>query len=178
MNVNDQDFEPIGTDINIFGNLITVIVVLAIIIGLIILLVRFLGKRNQYLSQSRSIRILGAIGLGPNKTLQVIEIGESVYLVGVGENISLVDKIRDPEELAVLRQAFKEEVTELPDLSSFVNKVMQRFRKQPPVEQELDESSFKEVFQTQIQKMSDRKRQMEQLLEDKEEQSTDRLRNS
>ena len=99
---NSQDSSPFSGDVNLWGNLFTVIVVLGLIIALIILLVRFLGKRNRYLSQSHAIRTLGAIGLGPNKSLQVIELGGSIYLVGVGEDISLVDKISNPDEVASL----------------------------------------------------------------------------
>lgn len=178
MNSNQPDFQPIGSDINIWGNLLTVIVVLAIIIVLIVLLIRFLGNRNRYLSQNRSIRTLGAVGLGPNKSLQVIEIGGNVYLVGVGEDISLVDKISDPEEVALLLQAFSEERTEFSGLASAIGGLVSRFRKNPPEEEELDETAFHEVFQSQLRKMPSRKQQVEELLQDKEEQSTDRLRNS
>ncbi|WP_019638067.1 flagellar biosynthetic protein FliO [Paenibacillus fonticola] len=178
MTSNQPDYPPIGSDMNLWGNLVTVISVLAIIIVLIVLLIRFLGKRSRYLSQSRSIRTLAAIGLGPNKSLQVIEIGESVYVVGVGEDISLVDKINDPEEVAILRRAFEEQGEEFPALASVVGKLAARFRKSPPKEEELDETTFHEMFQSQLSKMPSRKRQMEELLQDQEGQSTDRLRDS
>lgn len=178
MSSNQPDYQQIGSDINIWSNLITVIVVLVIIIILIVLLIRFLGKRNRYLSQSRSIRTLGAVGLGPNKSLQVIEVGGNVYLVGVGEDISLVDKISDPEQVALLHQSFAEEGAEFPSLASVIGNFVSRFRKSSPEEEELDEAKFHEVFQSQLRKMPTRKQQVEELLQDKEEQSTDRLRNS
>ncbi|MEC2346038.1 flagellar biosynthetic protein FliO [Paenibacillus barengoltzii] len=176
---NSQESPPFSGDINLWGNLFTVIVVLGLIIALIILLVRFLGKRNRYLSQSHAIRTLGAIGLGPNKSLQVIELGGSVYLVGVGEDISLVDKISNPDEVASLVQAFEHEGMELAGLSSTLSGLISRFRKEPPrEEEELDGVAFHEVFQSQLRKMPDRKRQMEELLQDSEEHSTDRSRES
>lgn len=177
---NPQESPPFNAgDVNLWGNLFTVIVVLGLILALIVLLIRFLGKRNRYLSQSRAIRTLGAIGLGPNKSLQVIELGGSVYLVGVGEDISLVDKISGPDEVALLVQAFEEEGSEFAGLSSTLSGLISRFRKEPPrEEEELDEVAFHEVFQTQLRKMPDRKRQMEELLQDPEEQSTDRSRDS
>lgn len=165
----NEESPPIG-DFNIWGNLVTVIVVLAIIVVLIILLIRFLGKRSRFMSQSRSIQTMGAIGLGPNKSLQVIQVGDSVYLVGVGENITLVDKISEPSEVAVIHQAFQEEIAEYPALTSVVSGLISRFRNKPQVEvEELESTSFHEVFQSQLQKMPNRKRQMEQLLKDEEE---------
>lgn len=166
-------------DVDLWGNLITVIIVLAVIIVLIVVLIRFLGNKNRFLSQNRSIRTMGAIGLGPNKSLQVIEIGGSIYLVGVGENISLVDKISDPEEVDILLQSFETEGTEFAGFASVVTGLVSRFRKEPLRETEdLEETSFHEVFHAKLQKMPNRKRQMEQLLKDQEEQSTDRLRDS
>ncbi|MNO11992.1 Flagellar biosynthesis protein, FliO [compost metagenome] len=174
---SEQQFN--GEDINLWGNLITVIVVLAIILVLIVLLVRFLGKRNRFLNQDNAIHVLGAVGLGPNKSLQVIEIGSSVYLVGVGENISLVDKVSDPDEVILLHQAFEEEGTKYTGVSTMLSGFVSRFRKEPPsVEEELEGTSFHEVFYSQLNKRPNRKRQMEELLKDQEDQSTDRLRDS
>jgi flagellar protein FliO/FliZ len=109
----------------------------------------------------------------------VIELGGSIYLVGVGEDISLVDKISNPDEVASLVQAFEHEGMELTGLSSTLSGLISRFRKEPPrEEEELDGVAFHEVFQSQLRKMPDRKRQMEELLQDSEEQSTDRSRES
>lgn len=168
--LSNNQTPPSYDDFNLWGSLVTVIVVLAIIIILIILLIRFLGKRSRFMSQSRSIQTMGAIGLGPNKSLQVIQVGDSVYLVGVGEDITLVDKISDPSEVAVIHQAFQEEIAEYPALTSVVSGFISRFRKNPQVEaEELESTSFHEVFQSQLQKMPSRKRQMEELLKDEEE---------
>lgn len=176
MNSNGQP--PYNGDVNLWGNLFTVIVVLGLIIVLIVVLIRFLGKRNRNMFQSRSIRTLGAIGLGPNKSLQVIEIGGSIYLVGVGESISLVDKISEPAEVSILLQAFEEQGTEFAGFASVMSGFMSRFKKESPQEEELEGTAFHEVFQSQLQKMPNRKRKMEELLQDSEEQFTDRSRDS
>lgn len=158
---------------NFYSSLITVIVVLAIIIVLIVLLIRFLGRRNRFFSKTRSIRTVGAVGLGPNKSLQVIEIGSSVYLVGVGEDISLLDKISDPDEVAVLLGSFEEEAQEFGSLSTALSGLVSRFRKEPPPEgEDLEETPFHEVFESKLRKLPNRKQQMEELLQD--EQTKDR----
>ncbi|MNM84657.1 Flagellar biosynthesis protein, FliO [compost metagenome] len=176
LSLSEQPFN--SEDVNLWGNLITVIVVLAIIIVLIVLMVRFLGKRNRFLNQDSTIRILGAVGLGPNKSLQVIEIGSSVYFVGVGEDISLLDKVSDPDEVELLHQTFEEEGTKFTGVASMLSGLVSRFRKEPPKEEELEGTSFHEVFYSQLSKRPNRKRQMEELLKDQEDQSTDRLRDS
>lgn len=160
-------------------DMLTVIVVLAIIIVLIIVLVRFLGRKNRLSSTNRSIQTMGAVGLGPNKSLQVLQIGGTMYLVGVGENITLVDKIHDPAEIALLKQAFEEADPEFPALSSALSNLMTRFKKKESfIQEELEGSSFHEVFQTQIQKRPNRKQQIQELLEESEQETTDRSRDS
>lgn len=161
-------------------DMVTVIVVLAIIIVLIIVLVRFLGRKNRLSSTNRSIQTMGAVGLGPNKSLQVIQIGETIYLVGVGENISLVDKITDPAEVIVLQQTFEDADSEFPAITSALSNLVSRFKKKESLiqEEELESSSFHEVFQTQIQKKPNRKQQIQELLEESEQETTDRSRDS
>ena len=159
-------------------NLIYVIFVLAIIIGLIVLLIKFLGKRNKILNSHRSVRTLAAVGLGMNKSLQIIEVGGSVYLVGVGEDITLVDKISDPEQVDQILAALEDEATEQRNpLSLFVQNMTGRFRKEEApieMEMELEESpSFHEVFDEKVRRMSNRKDKMEQLM--REDNTKDRL---
>lgn len=180
MFLSQQD-EPLysSDDFNIWGNLISVIFALALIIVLVVLVIKLLGKRNRMLTQGGAIRTLGAVGLGPNKSLQVVEIGDRIYLVGVGENVTLLDKITDAEELMNVQQAFENTASEFAGLSTMFGNLVSRFRKEPASEsEELDETAFHEVFHSQLQKMPNRKSQMEALLKDEGQQSTDRLRDS
>lgn len=175
-NEQNQDM----TQFNPIKDMLTVIVVLAIIIFLIIVLVRFLGRKNRLSSTNRSIQTMGAVGLGPNKSLQVIQIGATMYLVGVGENITLVDKITDPAEILLLKQAFEDAGPEFPAITSALSNFMTRLKKKESIiqEEELEGSSFHEVFQTQIQKRPNRKQQIQELLEDSEQETKDRSRDS
>ncbi|BFH63855.1 flagellar biosynthetic protein FliO [Paenibacillus azoreducens] len=159
-------------------SLIYVIVVLAVIVALIILLIRFLGKKNKVWFTSRAVRTLGTIGLGPNKSLHVIEIGSSLYLVGAGEDIRLVDKITDPEEVKLIKEAFEQETSgKSGAMPPLFEKLASRFRKSGTLSSEIeleDTSSFHEVFDEKLRKMSTRKEKMEELL--REDNTTDRLR--
>ncbi|GGA39631.1 flagellar biosynthetic protein FliO [Paenibacillus physcomitrellae] len=162
---------------NPIGNVFTVIAVLAVIIVLIVLLIRFLGNRNVAMSKSRSIRTLGAVGLGPNKSVQVLEIGGRIYVVGVGEDVTVLDKILDPAEAALLVQSFEEASPDFANWTSAVSSFAARFRKEePPVEEEIDEAAFHEVFESKLRKLPNRKQQVKDILQ--EDQSTDRLRDS
>jgi flagellar protein FliO/FliZ len=81
------------------GSLVAVILTLALIIVLIILLIRFLASRNQFWSRAGAIRHLGGIGVGQHKSVQLVQVGEKLYVIGVGNDIRLLDTIDDEAEI-------------------------------------------------------------------------------
>lgn len=148
-------------------NLLNVIFVLAVIIILIVLLIRFLGRRNQSWTSVRTIRTLGAMGLGPNKSMQVIEIGSSLYLIGVGDTISLLDKITDPVEVALITSSFEDSSSSQKNfLMPLITKIKNKLRGDvQPEEIDLSEtSSFYEVLQSKLRSAPERKEKIEELL--------------
>lgn len=74
------------------GSVVWVLVSLALVIGLITLLIRWLSKRSQLMGGARALEQLGGLTLGPNKSIQVIEAAGRIYVVGVGENVTLLDR--------------------------------------------------------------------------------------
>ncbi|WP_246552765.1 flagellar biosynthetic protein FliO [Paenibacillus tritici] len=146
-----------------------VVFFLAVIIILIVLLIRFLGRRNQTLMSGRSIRTLGALGLGPNKSIQIIELGGSLYLIGVGDNISMMDKITDPAEVALIISAFEDQNAGTGNIiTPLIAKIKSKLRGEIPSQEiELSEtSSFYETLQSKLALAPERKEKLEELLRD------------
>ncbi len=93
---------PVGQNIgsgDFLASIIKVILALIVIIGLFIILIKFLSQKNSKWFNQRSIKLLGGVQLGQNKSLQIIELGSSLYLIGVGDDVRMVDKIEDQEEV-------------------------------------------------------------------------------
>ena len=155
----------LGQD-NTLLNLLNVILVLAVIIVLIVLLIRFLGRRNQSWSSVRTIRTLGAMGLGPNKSMQVVEVGNSLYLIGVGENISILDKITDPVEVALIISTFEDSSASQNNLlMPLIAKLKNKLRGEVPSEEiDLSDNSFYDVLQSKLRSAPERKEKIEELL--------------
>ncbi|MGG1250304.1 flagellar biosynthetic protein FliO [Brevibacillus agri] len=86
---------------SMIGYLVQVIFSLGFIAVLIFFLLRFLGRRQVGQSQG-PIKIISAAALGNGKTLQVVMIGESLYIVGVGENVQLLRRIEPGEEVDLI----------------------------------------------------------------------------
>ena len=157
------------------GSLITVIIVLALIVGLIVLLIRFLAHKNNSWHQARSIRHLGGIGVGQNKSVQLVKIGNSVYVVGVGEDVRLLEKIEDQQEIEAILQSLNVQ----PALSgigilSAIQKGMDSFRKTTASKEDRvspEAESFQELFHSKMQQVGGRRARLKELLD--EDDTTD-----
>lgn len=160
------------------GSIITVFVVLILIIGLIVILIRFLAHKNNSWFSSRSIRHMGGVGLGQNKSVQIVKVGNSLYVVGVGENVSLIDKIVEQDEIdAIFQAANPDSSLSGKGILSYVSKSL-NFRKEKslPVEDydPTAASSFQEIFHTKMQQVTERRQQLKDIIEDTNKSDEDR----
>lgn len=69
-----------------------------LVVSLLILLLRFLSKRNSMLQSSGPVIHMGGQPLGNNRSLQILHIGQTIYIVGVGETVTLIRTISQGEE--------------------------------------------------------------------------------
>lgn len=150
-----------------------VLFVLAIIIGLIILLLRFLGKRSRGWGANRSFRSLGGFSLGSNKSLQIVEWNGRIYVLGVGEDVTLVESITDPEVVALL--IMDHEMSQQ-SLSPVVPEWLRKFgRSNKGADPDMSNAdvnanvhpSFQETLEKRLQQLAERRQRAEQLLDDK-----------
>ncbi|WP_274651535.1 flagellar biosynthetic protein FliO [Paenibacillus humicola] len=161
------------------GYLIWVVVALMLVLGLIVLLLKFLSSRNRGWSVSRSLRLLGGVPLGPNKSMQVVELAGRVYVVGVGDSIALLDKIDDAEEAGTIIRLMDQQLGRTWNPQSMAA-FLGRFRKrQADAGAERDgerwpeAASFQELLSSKLKSRADRKAKLEELLN--EQNQNDRL---
>jgi flagellar protein FliO/FliZ len=164
---------PEGMDA--LGSAVLVIVALIIVIVLIVLTLRFLSSRTRTWGQNRSLRSLGGIALGQNKSLQVVDVGGKVYLIGVGENVTLIDRIDDAEEagrlIAVLDHSAQQPIN-FPPLGEWLHR-LRGGRKAPEQEESWNVSDFEAMLRSNLERQAGRKQQLESLMNDSK--SKDRL---
>lgn len=78
-------------------NLVKMVLALLLVLGLIYGLLKFLNKRSKKFQQVKGLENIGGVSVGPNKSVQLVRIGSKVFLVGVGENVELLEEITDDE---------------------------------------------------------------------------------
>ncbi|PZD93335.1 hypothetical protein DNH61_22095 [Paenibacillus sambharensis] len=168
-------------DTNVAGSLVWVIIALLLVIGLIVLFIKFLSGRSRAMGINRSLRTLGGVGLGQNKSMQVVDIGGLLYVVGVGENVTLLDKIDDPGQAEAIISMLEGQQSEGWNASGFVA-VLNRLRGRSGEEEPqgkgttMDAESFRTILQDKLKRQSEHKQQVETLLNDANH--TDRSRDA
>lgn len=61
------------------------------------------------MARKSAFKHLGGVPLGQNKSLQIVEIGNKVYLLGVGQEVQLIHILETEEELNSIKQSIQVE---------------------------------------------------------------------
>jgi len=107
---------------SIIWNFIKMIFALAVVLALIYLLLTFIKKRNQLYEWSNIIQNLGGVSVGQNKSIQIVRIGEQIFVLGVGENVHLLQEITDEELMEQLLVKNEQKTERLSFLQNFLQK--------------------------------------------------------
>lgn len=146
-------------------NYIQVILALLFVVGLLYAMLKFINRKSRLYDKNRMMKNLGGLSLGQQKSVQLIVVGETYYLIGVGEDIRLLKEITDEGEIATLL-AYYEDVDEIPFQGPF-EKLLLKFspqKKNKPKQTDNEETDFSQLFNhrlTEIKK--DRKKQLNRL---------------
>src|SRR5699024_4211871 len=79
-------------------NMLKIVFALALVLILIYVLLLFLKKKNKLSSNSQTLETLGGISVGQQKSIQVVRIGNKVYAVGVVNDVTYKEIIKQFEE--------------------------------------------------------------------------------
>jgi flagellar protein FliO/FliZ len=79
--------------------IIKTFVALILVLALIYLLIKLLSKRNKLFQQVKALENLGGISVGQNKSIQIVRVGTQVFLVGVGDNVEMLQEVTDEHVL-------------------------------------------------------------------------------
>jgi flagellar protein FliO/FliZ len=92
---------------SIFPLFIKFIFSFALVIALLFWVMRYLSKRNNVLQTSGPVLPLGGKMLGNNRSVQVILVGQTIYILGVGEDVNLIRAIPQGEEYQHLLESYE-----------------------------------------------------------------------
>jgi flagellar protein FliO/FliZ len=152
-------------------DLLRVLFVLGVIVVLIVLVLRFIAKRNRNWGMNRTLRSLGGFSLGTNKSMQIVEWNDRIYVLGIGENVTLLESITEPDIVAALL-AEHDTVSEpagpaIPEWLRKWNRKRNANVSGPDISPSETRPSFEETLEQRLRQMAERRQRVEQLLDDK-----------
>lgn len=99
---------------SLFPMFIKFIFSFAFVIVLLIVLLRFLSKRTRMFKTNGPILPLGGYALGNNRSVQMMLIGQTIYVLGVGDSVTLLCSITQGEEYQHLLNGYEEQAEGFP----------------------------------------------------------------
>ncbi|WP_158589590.1 MULTISPECIES: flagellar biosynthetic protein FliO [Clostridia] len=144
---------------------VKVIIVLFLILGLIYLVLLFLKRKNALFSQANALENLGGISVGQNKSLQIIRLGNKYYLIGVGDNVELLQEINDASLIEDLQKTSSG--GEMPVVPKFIQKLTPGSKSN--VRDAEKKADFKQQFMNELDKLKQNRSQLIQQYKQKED---------
>jgi len=90
-----QENEPETNTGSFTLDFIKMILALILIVFLIYALLKFLSKRGKTYQNQNMMQNLGGLSVGQNKSVQLVRIGDKLFMLGVGDNVELLEEITD-----------------------------------------------------------------------------------
>ncbi|WP_181186210.1 flagellar biosynthetic protein FliO [Alkalicoccus urumqiensis] len=84
---------------NLFLLTVQLFLGLGVVLFLIYAVLKFINKRSRSFSKHQTIQSVGGVGVGQNRSVQLVKVGDKLLVVGVGDTVSLLKEIDDPEEV-------------------------------------------------------------------------------
>lgn len=134
---------------------IKMILALIFVVALFYAFMKFLNKKNLNYQHNQMVQNLGGISLGAQKSVQLLQVGKSLYLVGVGEDVQLLREITDPEEVEQLTALYNER-QEIAVSSPYITELLSKFKKSsqdPSTKIGKTPDTFGELFEKKISEM-------------------------
>lgn len=119
----EAEDQSVPKTVSTVGTLVKVVLSLVVVIGGFLVLMRWLNARTQGVKTAQHMKHLGGVPLGKDRSVQLVKLGDQVYVLGVGESIQLIDRI-DAESID--EEAHDAPLLNTSNTSSFLNTFKQQ----------------------------------------------------
>lgn len=67
--------------------------------------IEVINKRSRSFQEAKGLSLLSGVSLGGNRSVQLVRVGEKLLVIGVSDQVQLLDTIDDPDEMeAILKK--------------------------------------------------------------------------
>lgn len=116
----EAENELLGQESNsgsLFFEIIKIIFALLLVLALIYITLYFLKRRNKLGNRISSLENIGVVSVGQNKSVQLVRVADRLYVIGVGDDVTLLQEIEDE---AFIKSILKEKEEQSLDFSTGV----------------------------------------------------------
>jgi flagellar protein FliO/FliZ len=124
----------------------------AFVVALLYFLLKFINKKSRSFKSTQLVENLGGTALGANRSVQIVKVGNELFIIGVGENIQLLKEIEDPQERQQILSDYNNRLEQLSQPSDIVTKILEKTKKKLPSNKE--DASFSSLFKAQLDELS------------------------
>lgn len=144
---------------------------LVFVVSLLYGMLKFINKKNLKYQQNQTIQSLGGLTLGAQKSVQLLRVGDALFLVGVGEEVQLLKEITDADQIEKLLSTYGDRQEETSVTPYFIE-LLEKFK--PKTKNDLNNSSNNSMFSEVLdKKLSEIKNQRSNQLEKWKEKEKD-----
>ena len=138
------------------------------VVALIYLLLKFINMKTKGYKSNQLIQNIGGTSLGNNRSVQLIKVGDRIFVLGIGENVELLKEISDKEEAGAILEEYNRSLEQLIEPSDIVTKVLKKVKNVREQKEEKEISSFSAEFKEQLKEMSEKRTRLFSDMEKKE----------
>lgn len=145
---------------------------LIFVVGLMYALLKFLNRRNLKYQHNQIVQNIGGLTLGAQKSVQLLQVGDTVFLVGVGEDVQLLKEFTDPKQIESIKSMYNDK-QEFAAASPYIAELLSKLKRNNSTPKE--DGSRKEVMFRDIlgEKISVIKKERSKELEKWKQKETD-----
>lgn len=162
----DDDEESTAVGVSAW-EYVKIIFALIFVIALLYGVLRFLNSRNMKYQHSKMMQNLGGISLGAQKSVQIVKIGNALYLVGVGDNVNMLKEITDDNEKETLIALYNEKQVQ-PIQGTPLFGLLKKLQKPKQAEMQKEDVDFKQQFADRLEKIKQQRNEELQQLNQEE----------
>lgn len=136
----------------------------ALIVVLIYGLIKFLAVRQQKLQPNQAVKLMGGTPLGNNKSLQLVKVGGRIYMIGVGDEVTLIKEFTDETEVGSIEKDLEKQPTIFSNPKfKLPAKLFGGAAEKTEIEMQSDRG-FENLFKQSLNKQKQKQQQFEQRL--------------
>lgn len=107
-----------------------IVLSLLFVVALLFGVLKLVNRNNKKYQSNQLLQSLGGLSLGQSKSIQLVKIGNSLFIMGVGDDVHIIKEITDEKEQQYLLKLHDEKqvlASQLPYVAELIGNMKEKF---------------------------------------------------